>query len=84
MSKKRNKSIKKANKMALTKEREQELFVFCYENEITFDQYSPYHYRLFNKGKILDVWCVSKKYWNATMSRSEVYNKVSEIGSKIL
>jgi len=66
------------------KENERALFKFCYENEIHFDQYNMYHYRLFYKGNILDVWPVSRKYWNNKMSCSRVYKKVSDIKPYIL
>lgn len=70
---------KKKAKDNSTQKNEQELFTVCYENEIHFEQYSPYHYRLFYDGNILDVWPVSKKFWQPGMGNSRVYSKPNEL-----
>ena len=61
--------------------REDELLDFCNGGSIHWDQYNKYHFRLFYKGNILDVWPTSKKYWNSKMSKSRVYSSVEELGN---
>ena len=73
MAKRKNKSKNKE---------ESALFKFCYEHEeeIHWEQYSEYHYRLFSRhGEIVDVWPISGKYWNARMSKSKVYINIDEL-----
>ncbi len=66
---------------------EQELLTWCYEHEeeITFSQYNKYHFRLFSKtGKILDVWPISKTYWNSKMSESRTYQTPNDFKRYLL
>ena len=70
---------KRKNKKSIKETNEQELFLFCYRNEVHFDQYNEYHYRLFFNGNILDVWPISKKFWNARMGRSRVYKTPEDL-----
>lgn len=71
----------KKNKKLILENKEQELFIFCYENEVHFEQYNQYHYRLFKKGNIVDVWPATQKYWNSKMRGSRVYKTPAEIGT---
>ena len=73
------KENKKQKKEKLLKIREQELFTFCYENEIRFEQYEKYHYRLFLNNKCVDVWPISKKFYNNKMCSSKTYSSPNEI-----
>lgn len=78
MSKSISKQIKQSNKH----KSEQELIKWCYQNEdkIKFEQYNEYHFRLFSKsGEILDLWPISKKFWNHTMSKSREYKNINDI-----
>ncbi len=73
---------KESNKH-LQEEREQELWNFVYRNEeqgIHVEQYNEYHFRLFCKGDIVDVWPISKKYYCKTMSKSFEYESPDDIG----
>ena len=55
---------------SLREKREKELALLYYENEDTLrlEQYNKYHFRLFYKSAILDVWPVSLTCYNRQMS----------------
>jgi len=77
---------KESNKH-LQEEREKEFWLFVYQNEdqgIHCEQYNEYHYRLFCKGDIVDIWPISKKFYSRTMSASEVYETPDDIGDFLI
>ena len=74
---------RKISNKEFQEEREKEFWNFYYENEdkdIHVEQYNEYHFRLFCKGDIVDVWPISKKYYTSTMSGSKVYDTPDDFG----
>lgn len=58
---------------------ETEFQTFCYENELEYDQLSPWHFKVVGIQNTVDVWPISKKYYHPSMGKSKVYDKPKEM-----
>ena len=66
---------------AVREKREKELYEFYYqhEDELKITQYDKYHFRLWYKGNMLDVWPVSLTCYNQYMGKSKHYDNAHEL-----